>query len=334
MPELRKDPIVRRWIIFAPGRSERPSDFQSEPRDQERASAPCPFDTGNERFTPPEILAYREPGSPPDGPGWSVRVFANKFPALRVEEALERRAEGIYDRMNGVGAHEVIVDSPDHVKELSELAPEQIERVLRAYRERIHDLSQDLRIRYTLVFKNHGERAGASLAHGHSQLIATPIVPQVVAEELEGSLEHYRRTERCVYCDMIDQERRSGVRLVRECDRLVAIQPFAARYPFETWILPRRHAAAFESSEPEDLRALAAMLRDLLGRIGRALDRPHYNYVLHTAPCREPDLPHYHWHLEITPQRTAMAGFEWGSGFFINPTPPEEAAEYLRGIRP
>jgi UDPglucose--hexose-1-phosphate uridylyltransferase len=333
MSELRKDPIVRRWVVFAPGRNHRPSDFPSQRPAEQRSSEPCPFDEGNERYTPPEILAYRAPGSLPNASGWNVRVFPNKFPALRVEEALERRAEGIYDRMSGVGAHEVIVDSPDHVKELSELTPAQIELVLRAYRERIADLSQDLRIRYALVFKNHGERAGASLAHGHSQLIATPIVPQVVAEELEGSREHYQRTERCVYCDMIDHERRSEVRLVSECERLVAIQPFASRYPFETWILPRRHTAAFESSRPEDLRALAGMLRDMLARIRRALDRPHYNYVLHTAPCREPDLPHYHWHLEITPQRTAMAGFEWGSGFFINPTPPEETAEYLRGIR-
>jgi UDPglucose--hexose-1-phosphate uridylyltransferase len=334
MPELRKDPIVRRWVIFAPSRNQRPSDFGPPPSAEKGSDAPCPFDPGNERFTPPEILAYRDPGSPPNGTGWSVRVIPNKFPALRVEEALERHEEGIYDRMNGVGAHEVIVDSPDHEKELSELDTEQIERVLRAYRERIADLSRDLRLRYTLVFKNHGERAGASLAHGHSQLIATPIVPQVVAEELEASRAHHAKTGRCVYCDVIDQERAAGARLVRECDRLVAIQPFAARYPFETWILPRRHAAGFETSSAEDLNALAGMLRDMLGRIRRALHRPHYNYVLHTAPCREPDLPHYHWHLEITPQRTAMAGFEWGSGFFINPTPPEEAAEYLRGILP
>jgi UDPglucose--hexose-1-phosphate uridylyltransferase len=184
------------------------------------------------------------------------------------------------------------------------------------------------------VFKNHGERAGASLTHGHSQLIATPIVPQVVAEELLGSRAHGHRTGGCVYCDLIDQERRSGARMVLESDRLVAIQPFAARYPFETWILPRRHAAAFDTSTPEDLRALAGVLRDVLSRIRKALDRPHYNYVLHTAPCREPDLPHYHWHLEITPQRTPLAGFEWGSGFFINPTPPEEAAERLRGLEP
>ena len=333
MSELRKDPIVPRWVIFARNRDQRPSDFKKPRAPNTESGTPCPFDIGNERFTPPEILAYRDAGSPPNGPGWAVRVIPNKFPALRVEDALERRAEGIYDRMNGVGAHEVIVDSPDHEKELSQLEPGQVELVLRAYRERIADLSRDLRIRYALVFKNHGERAGASLAHGHSQLIATPIVPQVVADELTGSREHFERTERCVYCDLIENERRSGVRMVRECDRLVAIQPFAARYPFETWILPRAHAAAFESSSPEDLRALAGMLRDMLARIGRALDRPHYNYVLHTAPCREPDLPHYHWHLEITPQRTAMAGFEWGSGFFINPTPPEEAAEYLRGIR-
>jgi len=333
MSELRKDPIVRRWVILAPSRNQRPSDFAKATPTLPQPGAPCPFDMGNERYTPPEILAYREPGSAPNGPGWTVRVIPNKFPALRVEEPLERHAEGLFERMTGVGAHEVIVDSPDHDKELSEHSEEQVERVLRAYRERIADLSRDQRLRYALVFRNHGERAGASLVHGHSQLIATPIVPQVAAEELEGCRAHHERTGRCVYCDMIDQERRSGARVVRECDRLIAIQPFAARYPFETWILPRRHAAAYETTEPEDLAALASMLRDMLARIGRALNRPHYNYVLHTAPFREPDLAHYHWHLEITPQRTAMAGFEWGSGFFINPTPPEEAAAYLRGIR-
>lgn len=333
MSELRKDPIVRRWIILAPSRNQRPSDYGKPAPPKKERRERCPFDPGNERYTPPEILAFREPGSAPNGPGWSVRVIPNKFPALRVEEPMERHADGLYERMSGVGAHEVIVDSPDHVKELSELPEEQVEKVLRAYRERIADLCRDPRLRYALVFKNHGERAGASLAHGHSQLIATPIVPQVVAEELEGCLEHHARTGRCIYCEMIDQERRSGLRVVRECERLIAIQPFAARYPFETWILPRRHAAAFETADDEDLKALASTLRDMLARIARALHRPHYNYVLHTAPFHETDLAHYHWHLEITPQRTAMAGFEWGSGFFINPTSPEEAAEYLRGIR-
>ena len=332
MPELRKDPVVDRWVIFASGRSLRPSDFVSASETENGERPPCPFCYGNEEHTPPELLAYRDRGTTPNGVGWRTRVVPNKFPALRVEGVLERRGEGIYDRMNGVGAHEVIVESPQHDKELSELPVEDVERVLTAYRERMTDLKNDLRLRYILLFKNHGERAGASLAHGHSQLIATPIIPQVIAEELEGSRRHFDLKERCVFCDMIDHELRGRKRLVLENDRYLSIEPFAPRAPFETWILPKRHVSAFEEAEPGEYRHLADILKETLGRIRRALNRPHYNYVLHTAPCREPRLDHYHWHMEILPKRNPLAGFEWGSGFYINPTPPEEAAEYLRGL--
>jgi len=332
MPELRKDPVVGRWVIIAADRNLRPSDFNGVASTAVADRPPCPFCFGNEEHTPPEVLAYRAHGSAPNGAGWITRVVPNRFPALRVEGSIDRRGDGIYDRMNGIGAHEVIIESPDHDRELSELDVAQIERVLDAYRDRIVDLQNDLRLRYVLVFKNYGERAGASLEHGHSQLIATPIVPQVVIEELEGSREHFRRKDRCVFCDMIDQERSDGKRLVAENDRFVSFEPFAPRYPFETWVLPKRHVAAFEETESGDANLLAGILKETLGRIRRALNRPHYNFVIHTAPCREPRLDHYHWHVEIMPKRAAPAGFEWGSGFYINPTSPEEAAQYLREI--
>ncbi|HEX7077704.1 MAG TPA: galactose-1-phosphate uridylyltransferase [Candidatus Eisenbacteria bacterium] len=333
MPELRKDPIVGRWVIIATERARRPSDFNGTSGLGDEKT-PCPFCPGNERYTPPEVLADRAPGRPPNGEGWSTRVVPNKFPALQVEGGLDRRGEGIYDRMNGIGAHEVIIETTRHERELSELSIAEIVRVLRAYRERIVDLKNDLRFRYILVFKNHGEAAGATLEHGHTQLIATPIIPMVVQEELEGSLQHYRLKERCVYCDIVDQELKDGRRVVTQNAGFLAIEPFAPRFPFETWILPKRHHSAFEETADAELPALAGALRETLGRLRLALNRPHYNFLIHSAPCRDPRLDYYHWHLEIMPRLTKVAGFEWGTGFYINPTPPEEAALYLRSIEP
>ena len=333
MPELRKDPVVGRWVIIATDRARRPSDWNGGPPAESPGGA-CPFCPGNERFTPPEVLATREGGTGANGPGWSTRVVSNKFPALQVEGGLDRRGEGMYDRMNGVGAHEVIIESPDHSAELSELSLAEIERVLRVYRDRVLDLKNDTRFRYILVFKNHGEAAGASLAHGHTQLIATPIIPNVVAEELEGSLQHYRRKERCVFCDMVEQELEDGSRLVTQNEEFVSFEPFAPRLPFETWLLPRRHVSSFEETDPAALPALAAVLQETLRRLHRALNRPPYNFLIHSAPCAEARVPHYHWHMEIMPKLTKVAGFEWGTGFYINSTPPEEAAAYLRSVDP
>ncbi len=330
MPELRRDPVVGRWVIIAEDRRFRPRDFDGQKNPPTAGPELCPFCPGHESFTTPEVLAYRAPGGSPNGPGWTTRVVPNKFPALQIEGELDRRGEGIYDRMNGIGAHEVIIESPDHTKELSELPAEAIERILLAFRERMRDLRNDLRFRYILVFKNHGAAAGASLEHGHAQLIATPIIPKVVQEELDGALQHFRMKERCVYCDMVEQELREGRRLVREEDGFVAIAPFAPRFPFETWILPKRHQASFDEMEPSQMAALARLLKDTLGRLRRALDKPNYNFLLHTSPCREASLEHYHWHLEIFPKLTHVAGFEWGTGFYINTTSPEESATFLR----
>jgi len=328
MPELRKDPVVGRWVIIASERGRRPSDFVREP--PPRLSASCVFCGGHEDKTPPEILAGRGPDSHPNGPGWSYRVVANKFPALRIEGDLEPSGEGLFDRMNGVGAHEVVIETPEHDASLATLGVDAVADILGAFRERVLDLKKDPRFEYILVFKNHGEAAGASLEHPHSQLIATPIIPIMVLEELTGAARYWEMKERCVWCDIVRQERRAGVRTIAEADGFAALAPFAPRFPFETWILPVRHRSAFEECGVDDLRSLARLLSDFLRRMNRVLKDPPFNFMLHSAPLREPALDYFHWHLEIIPILSRMAGFEWGSGFFINPLPPEDAARALR----
>ncbi|HEV8614602.1 MAG TPA: galactose-1-phosphate uridylyltransferase [Methylomirabilota bacterium] len=328
MPELRKDPVVGRWVIISTERGRRPSDFKSEP--VVLRGGPCVFCPGHEDKTPPEILAGRAPDSTRDGPGWSYRVVANKFPALRIEGELEPSGEGLYDRMNGVGAHEVVIETPDHAASLATMPVEAIADVLLAFRERVIDLKKDPRFDYILVFKNHGEPAGASLEHPHSQLIATPIIPINMVEELSGSAQYWQMKERCVWCDIIRQERRSRTRMIDETQGFVAVAPFAPRFPFETWILPMRHRSAFEDSGVEEIRGLAQILSDFLRRMNRVLKDPPYNFMLHTAPLHDGALEHFHWHLEVIPKLTKVAGFEWGSGFFINAMPPEDAAAALR----
>ena len=333
MPELRKDPVVGRWVIISTDRAKRPTDFARE--HPKMKGGFCPFCYGNETKTPPEILAYRpsENGGPPperDTPGWRVRVVPNKFPALGIEGNLNRQAEGMFDRMNGVGAHEVIIETPEHNWTLPMLPDKRVEDVLWAFRDRILDLRQDKRFKYILIFKNHGEAAGASLEHPHSQLIALPILPKQVVEELEGAKQYYLYKERCVFCDAIRQELENPIRVVAENEDFVTLAPYAPRFPFETWLLPKRHESAFENSSSHMFENLAKALKNLLRRADAVLDNPAYNLVIHTAPAQDPTLDHYHWHMEFMPKLTKTAGFEWGTGFYINPTPPEEAAKFLR----
>ncbi len=333
MPELRKDPVVGRWVIIATDRAKRPTDFVRESV-VIRGSRFCPFCFGNESKTPPEILAYRNDGSFRDAPGWSVRVVPNKFPALGIEGSLNRQGEGLYDKMNGIGAHEVIIETPDHRATLATLPPAQLESVLRAYRDRIVDLKKDRRFKYILIFKNHGAAAGATLEHTHSQLIALPVVPKRVVEEVAGARDYFAYKERCIFCDILRQEISADVRLVAENDLFAALSPFAPRFPFELWLVPKVHQSAFEESSKEDLDQLAVLLKDMLSRLDVVLDHPAYNYVIHTSPAPEHLNDYYHWHLEIMPKLTNLAGFEWGTGFHINPTSPEEAAKFLKEAAP
>ena len=315
-------------MIIATDRAKRPTDFIRQPV-ATPTSKVCPFDYGNEHKTPPEVLAYRNSGGR-DEPGWRVRVVPNKFPVLGIEGELNRQGEGMYDKMNGIGAHEVIVESPDHLAAFGELSEKQVEELLWAYKDRVNDLKKDRRFRYILLFRNHGETAGASLEHPHSQLIALPVIPKRVKEEVDGSRQFYEFKERCIFCDIVREETNAGARLVAETDRFTVIEPYAPRFPFETWILPKRHESHFEESEAPSLANLAWMLRTTIRKIDRVLEHPAYNFIIHSAPVQEPPLAYYHWHVEIIPKLTKVAGFEWGSGFYINPTPPEESARFLR----
>jgi UDPglucose--hexose-1-phosphate uridylyltransferase len=328
LPELRKDPITGRWVIISTDRAKRPSDFAREP--ERKMSSLCPFCPGNEDKTPPEILAYRTNGNGPNSPGWNVRVVPNKFPALGIEGAMDKRGEGLFDRMNGIGAHEVIIETPEHAQTMADFSEKRIEDILWAFRDRMLDLKKDRRFRYILIFKNHGEAAGASLEHPHCQLIALPIVPKRVQEEVSGSKQYFSLKERCIYCDLIQQEKDSKVRIVAQNDGFVTVEPYAPRFPFETWILPLSHESSFENAPSHLYEELAKAMKTLLTRVDKVLSSPPYNWVIHTSPINEGSNDYYHWHMEMMPKLTKVAGFEWGTGFYINPTPPEEAAHFLR----
>ena len=332
MPDLRRDPIVGRWVIISTDRSGRPHDFAPLQPAKQVSATLCPFCPGQERLTPPEIMAYRPHPAEPNSPGWTVRVVPNKFPALEVEGEIGREGVGLYDRMNGVGAHEVIIESPVHKDSLADLPAKKIEDVLWTYRDRIIDLKKDLRLRYILIFKNHGLTAGATLEHSHSQLIALPIVPTSVLEEIDGCRAHYEQKERCIYCDILRQDLSDGDRIVAENPEFVCVTPYAPRFPFEMWILPKRHAGYFEESQKSQFECLASILSECLRRMDKVLARPAYNFMLHSSPLHERTGEFYHWHLEIIPKLTQVAGFEWGTGFYINPVSPEESAKSLRDV--
>ncbi len=340
MPELRHDPIQKRWVIIASERGRRPDDF---PRlEQNTPSGFCPFCEGNEGKTPPEITAIRDNGRGPNAPGWRVRVVPNKFPALRIEGELDRKGIGIHDRMNGVGAHEVIIETPNHDLSLADMPVEDLKKVIWMYRERLVDLLRDFRFKYILIFKNYGAAAGASLSHPHTQIIATPVTPLTLAEELSSARDHYRYKERCLFCDVIEQEIESAERIVLANEHFVAITPYASRFPFELFLAPRHHHHSFAEISDGMIHELALALKEVLLRTKKCLNDPPYNFLIHTIPNVQVTPKRtaywdtiavdYHWHIEIMPRLTRIAGFEWGTGFYINPTAPEEAARYLREV--
>jgi UDPglucose--hexose-1-phosphate uridylyltransferase len=342
MSELRWDPLKMGWVIITNERWRRPRDFLVER--EKVAISVCPFCYGKEEKTTREIFAIRATGSRPDSSGWKVRVIPNKYPALRIEGSLDKRGVGLYDVMNGIGAHEVIIETPDHDRSLAELTPAEIVDVFKAYRARLLDLRKDPRFRHVLIFKNHGVEAGASIPHSYSQLIAVPVTPPVVVAELSACREYYGRKERCLLCDLLLQEDADQTRIVRDTEEFIVFAPFASRFPFELRIAPRRHSHDFSLMTDQEFFPLAEVLKDTLLRLRAVLRDPPYNFILHNSPplhlrLGKPgywgSLPYdYHWHIELVPRLTKIAGFEWGTGFYMNPTPPEEAARYLRDADP
>ena len=327
-PQWRQCLITGRWVAIAPGRAARPHDFH--PVQTAHGRENCPFCAGHEHETPAEVLTRRDPATSPDMPGWRVRVVSNKYPAVDGRLPLEQFGTGPFAGLTGFGVHEVIIESPEHVAATAQISAAQFAEVLWVYRQRLIDLRQDRRLKYGLIFKNLGEPAGASLEHLHSQLVALPMVPDLVEQELAGSLAYHRTHGRCAFCDMISAELAHGERVVMATDDFIGLCPYASRFPWEVWLLPRRHCSRFESLTDADLPRLAATMHELLARLERVLPLPAYNYYLHTTPFDSSDLEYYHWHVEVTPRVTNVAGFEWGTGFAVNIVAPEQAAEQLK----
>ncbi len=342
MSEFRWDPLKGTWVITENQRLRQPREFIIER--QRTSITVCPFCPGQEGKTPREVYALRPGDTQPNEPGWQVRVVPNKFPVLRIEGELNQRSSGLYHSLQGVGAHEVIIETTDHQRSLAQLEVLEISAVLQAYRARLLDLRQDRRFRYLQIFKNHGVEAGAPLPHSHSQLMAVPITPPVIRSELNACLAHYRTTGNCLICDLLAKEIADGQRVVFNDGRFLVLAPYASCFPFELRLFPLQHNHDFALQSDQELIDCARALQEMLRRLFRLLEDPPYNFILHTAPpvpveTTKPGYwqtlaSDYHWHIELVPRLSQIAGFEWGSGFFINPLPPEDAARFLRATDP
>jgi UDPglucose--hexose-1-phosphate uridylyltransferase len=329
MSELRKNIISRQWVIIATERARRPHQFtvKKKARNQLPPYVPsCPFCPGNEAETPPETFRLPAAGD------WGVRVVPNKFPALTAQAELVRTNIGNKRTISGVGVHEIIIETPDHNNTLALMSDAEVERVIEAYLNRYHCTLADSRIEHATLFKNHGATAGTSIEHPHSQIIATPIIPGEIRERLESALQFYDDSGQCIFCVTLQEEQEEHTRIVHENDHFVAFIPFAALSPFHLWIFPKRHCAGFGSINDAEGAALASILRRVLRKLYDGLGNPDYNFVIRTGPKESDKLRHYHWYVTLIPRVTQTAGFELGSGMFINMALPEESAQFLRGV--
>lgn len=330
MPEIRLNVVTREWVIIATERAKRPSDFRNN---RERKHLPhhlptCPFCPGNEHKTPPEL------GRVPDGENWKIRVVANKFAALSPEGTKSRREDGGLSRtVSGVGLHEVIIETPAHNVTTGLLDPGQLEDLLRTYKARFINAHNDPRIEHVIIFKNHGQGAGTSLDHSHSQLIATPIVPVQFRDRVQAALHYFDDTGECIICAVSRKDREDGARIILDTAHFVTLIPYAALSPFHTWLFPKRHSASFASITEEEIKDLAVHLKTILSKFHYGLDDPDYNYVIKSSRPQDAANEYCHWYIGFIPRLTQAAGFELGSGMFINSSLPEKNAEFLRAVR-
>jgi len=326
MPELRQDPTTKDWVVIASERSRRPEQFRREPPATSRSVGMCPFCAGNEHLTPPTIAELRGPSA------WKVRVVANKFAAFEPDAQHHSRLRNFFNSQDAYGHHEVVIETPVHGTSLGQMDVSGVREILRMYRDRHLTLRGDPKLKLVLAFRNHGLSAGASLAHPHSQIIGTPIIPPGIRRKYEVAIRHFDDTQECIYCAVRDEELQDGRRLILETRFLTVFHPFASQVPFETWIIPKRHNPSFANAEGHELDDLALSLRAVLGALYAALGDPDYNLIIHTAPVEDEHKPYFLWHVEIRPRLTTPAGFELGTGVFINTAVPEETAAYFRPL--
>lgn len=327
--EIRRDPITGRPVLIDRIPFQRRDAFALEAVRLQDSPATCPLCEGREADAGHEILAWRDSGMA-NTPGWSVRVVPSRHPMLKIEAGMDVATDGLLETREGLGAHEVIIDTPFHDRPLQSLAADRLWRVFWAWRTRVQDLKRDSRFASVVIFENHGRASGARIDHAHSQLIALPLLPPALAEKIGGAADYLAESGRCIYCDHIAAELKDGRRVIGDHAGILALAPFASRVPFETWLVPSAHVPRFEEVSNSTLEALASAFLSVMARIDWALERPAYNLILHTAPLAGGADGAFHWHLEILPRVTRFGGLEWGSGMHRNPVAPEEAAEVLR----
>lgn len=332
MSELRLNRATKEWIIVAPKRAKRPHEFYRE-KHQEKLppfDPDCPFCPGNEDKTPPEVFALRDKKTKPNSPGWRIRVVTNKYPALDPNKKIIEITGEFFKSTTGVGKHEVIIESTQHNQSLATLSLKQVQEVCEVYWKRYLALKDDKRFKLIIIFRNHGTSAGTSLKHPHSQLIALPLVPASIRHLLEEAMRYYDDHGSCVFCDMIHQELLHKKRIIFDTKEFVVFHPFASRTPFETWIVPKKHNACFGNVDQDEVRAMVSVLKRILEKLYSKLDDPDYNLMIRTAPIKDAFEDYYHWYIQILPRLTTPAGFELGSGVFINTSLPEETAKFIR----
>ena len=329
MPELRQNLATKEWVIVSTERAKRPEQFKTEKVKKELPSydQTCPFCPGNENRTPYETFVLKR------NEEWKVRVVPNKFAALSSGGHLERKIEGLTRWMSGVGIHEVVIESPLHNLSIATLSQGDVADVISVYRNRYLAASNDPRVRLVTIFRNHGESAGTSLEHPHSQLIATPVVPSHIRYRIEEAMRYYDEHGECVFCSMLRDELKVKERIVLETASFVSFIPYASLSPFHTWILPKRHMASFAEINDIEVEDLALSLKTTLAKFFYGLSNPDYNYVIRSVPIQERECEYYHWYISIVPRLIRTAGFELGSGMFINTSLPEENAKFLREIK-
>ncbi|MGD0986899.1 MAG: galactose-1-phosphate uridylyltransferase [Candidatus Sulfotelmatobacter sp.] len=330
MPELRQNFFTKEWVIIATERAKRPEELATHRPTQDAPPyvESCPFCPGNENRTPPELLRYPANSGQP----WAVRVIPNKFAALSSDVQPTRSLQHLRRRVEGFGYHEVIIDGPDHSGCMALLPDAHVAKILGVFKERYHVLSADHRITHVTIFKNHGVDAGASLQHPHSQIIATPVIPSQVRHRLHEALRHYDDCGECMFCHMVERELEDQTRIVLKSELFAAMEVFASATPFTTHIFPLRHMATFGEITAAEISDLARVLRTLLAKLYIGLDNPDLNFTVRSGPSDYVGARHFHWYVSVIPRLTRTAGFELGSGMFINTVLPEAAAEFLRGV--